>query len=63
MRGHTYIKFEVCPLHVGQCWWRNMQYLGLDKRYGQKDSKISQFFAENILDRIHKQRRSETVVL
>ena len=40
-----------------------MQYLGLDKRYGQKDSEVNQFFEENILDRFYNQRKSATVLL
>jgi hypothetical protein len=56
-------EFEACRLHLGQCWGRNMQYLWLDKRCGQKDSEVSQLFEENIPDRIYKQRKSATVLV
>ena len=37
------LEVKACRLHLGQSWWRKMQSLGRSKRYGKKDSEVSQF--------------------
>jgi len=37
------LEVKACHFHLGQRWWRKIQYLRLSKRYGKKDSEISKF--------------------
>ena len=34
---------KACRFHLRQSWWRKIQSLGLSKKFGKKDSEISQF--------------------
>jgi len=34
---------KACSFHLGQSWWRKIQFLGLSKQYGKEDSEVSQF--------------------
>jgi len=36
------LEVKECRFHLGQSWWRKMQFLGLSKQYGIKDSQVSQ---------------------
>jgi hypothetical protein len=36
-------EFKACRFHLGQCWWRKMQSLGLKKQYSRKESEVSLF--------------------
>ena len=36
-------EFKAFRLHLRQCWRWKIQYLGLSKQYGKKDSEVSQF--------------------
>jgi hypothetical protein len=33
----------ACISHLGHSWWRKIQSLGLSKKYGRKESELSQF--------------------
>ena len=37
------LEFRACRLHLGQSWWRKIQFLGHSKQYGKKNSEVSQF--------------------
>ena len=37
------LEVKACSFRLGQGWWRKMQSLGLNKRYGKKDCEVSQF--------------------
>ena len=37
------LEVKACRYHLGQSSWRKIQFLGLSKQYGKKDSEVSQF--------------------
>jgi len=41
------LEVKACRFHLGQSWWQKIQYLGLSKQYGKKNSGKS-VLEENI---------------
>ena len=39
---------NACRFHLGESWWRKIQFLGLSKQYGKKDSEVSEFLKKII---------------
>jgi hypothetical protein len=39
---------KACRFHLGQRWWRKIKSLGLNQRYGKKDSEVKSVLKENI---------------
>jgi len=34
---------KACRFHLGQSWWQKIQFFGLSRQYGKKDSEVSPF--------------------